>query len=173
MAANPFLDPSPLPFGYPDFSAIREEHFLPAFVEGMARQRAEVDAIAADPAPPTFENTIVALERSGDVLRRVSAVFFVLAASASTEGIRAVEAEVAPLLAAHADAIRLDPALFARIEAVAAEWGAGGVAAGGRRGRAGGGGGGGRGGGGWRGGWGWRRGWARRGGWGWRGGWRR
>ena len=84
----------------------------------MARQRAEVDAIAADPAPPTFENTLVALERSGDVLRRVSAVFFVLAASSSTEGIRAVEAEVAPLLAAHADAIRLDPALFARIDAV-------------------------------------------------------
>ena len=129
MAANPFLAPSPLPFGYPDFSAIREEHFLPAFVEGMARQRAEVDAIAADPAPPTFENTLVALERSGDVLRRVSAVFFVLAASSSTEGIRAVETEVAPLLAAHADAIRLDPALFARIEAVAAEWGVGGVAA--------------------------------------------
>jgi len=128
MAANPFLAPSPLPFGYPDFSAIREEHFLPAFVEGMARQRAEVDAIAADPAPPTFENTLVALERSGDVLRRVSAVFFVLAASSSTEGIRAVEAEVAPLLAAHADAIRLDPALFARIEAIAAEWGVGGVA---------------------------------------------
>jgi len=128
MAANPFLAPSPLPFGYPDFSAIREEHFLPAFVEGMARQRAEVDAIAADPAPPTFENTLVALERSGDVLRRVSAVFFVLAASASTEGIRAVEAEVAPLLAAHADAIRLDPALFARIEAIAAERGVGGVA---------------------------------------------
>ena len=127
MAANPFLAPSPLPFGYPDFSAIREEHFLPAFVEGMARQRAEVDAIAADPAPPTFENTLVALERSGDVLRRVSAVFFVLAASSSTEGIRAVEAEVAPLLAAHADAIRLDPALFARIEVIAAEWGVGGV----------------------------------------------
>jgi len=126
MAANPFLAPSPLPFGYPDFSAIHEEHLLPAFVEGMARQRAEVDAIAADPAPPTFENTLVALERSGDVLRRVSAVFFVLAASSSTEGIRAVEAEVAPLLAAHADAIRLDPALFARIEAIAAEWGVGG-----------------------------------------------
>ena len=118
MAANPFLAPSSLPFGYPDFTAIREEHFLPAFVEGMARQRAEVDAITADPAPPTFENTIVALERSGDVLRRVSAVFFVLASSCSTEGIRAVEAEVAPLLAAHADAILLDPALFARIEAV-------------------------------------------------------
>ena len=74
---TPSSRPAPCPFGYPDFAAIREEHFLPAFVEGMARQRAEVDAIAADPAPPTFENTLVALERSGDVLRRVSAVFFV------------------------------------------------------------------------------------------------
>jgi peptidyl-dipeptidase Dcp len=118
MADNPFLAPSPLPFGYPDFTAIREEHFLPAFIEGMARRRTEVDAITADPAPPTFENTIVAAERSGDVLRRVSAVFFVLASSCSTERIRSTEAEVAPLLAAHADAILLDPALFARIEAV-------------------------------------------------------
>src|SRR3954452_18225619 len=121
MADNPFLVPSPLPFGYPDFTAIREEHFLPAFIKGMARQRAEVDAITADPAPPTFENTIVAAERSGDVLRRVSAVFFVLASSCSTERIRSTEAEVAPLLAAHADAILLDPALFARIEAVATD----------------------------------------------------
>ena len=118
MAANPFFEPNLLPFGYPDFAAIREEHFLPAFIEGMARQRAEVDAIAADPAPPTFDNTIVALERSGDMLRRVSAVFFTLVSSCSTEGIREIEAEVAPLLAAHDDAITLDPALFARIEAV-------------------------------------------------------
>jgi peptidyl-dipeptidase Dcp len=87
----------------------------------MARRRAEVDAITANPEPPTFTNTIEALERSGDVLRRVSAVFFVLASSCSTEGIRAIEAEVAPLLAAHADAILLDPALFARIEAVATD----------------------------------------------------
>ncbi len=128
MAANPFLTPSPLPFGYPDFAAIRKEHFLPAFTEGMARQRAEVAAITGDPAPPTFENTIVALERSGDVLRRVSAVFSVLAASCSTDGIRGIEAEVAPRLAAHADAILLDPALFARIEAVAAGLGVGSAA---------------------------------------------
>jgi peptidyl-dipeptidase Dcp len=118
MAANPFLAPSPLPFGFPDFAAIREEHFRPALVEGMARQRAEVDAITADAAPATFDNTIVALERSGDVLRRASAVFFTLVSSCSTEGIREIEAEVAPLLAAHHDAITLDPALFARIEAI-------------------------------------------------------
>ena len=118
MAANPFFEPNLLPFGYPDFAAIREEHFLPALIEGMARQRAEVDAIIADPAPATFDNTIVALERSGDMLRRASAVFFTLVSSCSTEGIREIEAEVAPLLAAHHDAITLDPALFARIEAV-------------------------------------------------------
>jgi peptidyl-dipeptidase Dcp len=115
---NPFLAPSPLPFEFPDFDAIREEHYLPAFAEGMAQQRAEVDAITASAEAPTFENTIVALERSGAVLDRVSAVFFTLVSSASTEGIRAIEAEVAPQLAAHSDAITLDPALFARIEAI-------------------------------------------------------
>jgi peptidyl-dipeptidase Dcp len=118
VTANPFLAPSPLPFSFPDFDAIREEHFVPAFTVGMAEQRAEVDAITADPGPATFDNTLVALERSGAVLRRVSAVFFALAGSCSTPGIRAIEAEIAPRLAAHADAITLDPALFVRIEAL-------------------------------------------------------
>lgn len=118
MTADPFRAPSPLPHGYPELDAIREEHFLPAFEAGMAQQRAEVDAITADPAPPTFDNTVVALERSGAVLRRVSAVFSTLVGSCSTPGIRAIEAEVAPRLAAHADAITLDPALFARLEAI-------------------------------------------------------
>lgn len=112
---NPFLAPSPLPYAFPDFDAIREEHFAPAFEAGMAEQRAEVDAIIAT-QPVTFENTMVALERSGATLRRVSAVFFTLVSSASTEGIRAIEAEIAPLLAAHADTITLEPALFARLE---------------------------------------------------------
>jgi peptidyl-dipeptidase Dcp len=118
VTGNPFLAPSPLPFEYPDFDVIREEHFLPAFAAGMAEQRAEVEAITADPGPATFENTIVALERSGATLRRVSSVFFTLVASCSTPGIRAIEAEVAPRLAAHADAITLDPVLFTRIEAL-------------------------------------------------------
>ncbi|WP_214402014.1 M3 family metallopeptidase [Pseudonocardia lacus] len=118
VSTNPFLVPSPLPFGYPDFAAIREEHFAPAFEAGMAEQRAEVEAVTADPAAATFENTIVALERSGRTLQRVSAVFFTLVASCSTEGIRAIEAQMAPCLAAHRDAITLDPALFARIEAL-------------------------------------------------------
>ena len=113
---NPLLAPSTLPFGYPDFTVIREEHFLPAFTAAMAEQRAEVDAITA--APASFEGTVVALERSGATLRRVSAVFWTLVSSASTPRIRAVEAEVAPLLAAHTDAITLDPALFARLDAL-------------------------------------------------------
>jgi peptidyl-dipeptidase Dcp len=116
MSANPFLAPSPLPFEFPDFDAIREEHFAPAFTAGMEQQRAEVDGITAGPAAATFDNTIVALERSGAVLRRVSAVFFTLVGSCSTPGIRAIEVEIAPQLAAHSDAIMLDPALFARIE---------------------------------------------------------
>jgi peptidyl-dipeptidase Dcp len=115
---NPFLAPSPLPFAFPDFDAIREEHFLPAFVEGMAQQRAEVDAITAGQAPPSFENTIAALELSGATLNRVSEVFFTLVSSTSTPGVRAIEAEVAPQLAAHSDAITLDAALFARVEAI-------------------------------------------------------
>jgi peptidyl-dipeptidase Dcp len=118
VSTNPFLAPSPLPFEFPDFDAIREEHFLPAFTAGMAQQRAEVDEITADPGPATFDNTIAALERSGAVLRRVSAVFFTLVGSCSTPGIRTIEAEVAPQLAAHSDAIMLDPALFTRIEAL-------------------------------------------------------
>lgn len=118
VTGNPFLAPSSLPFEFPDFDAIREEHFLPAFTAGMAEQRAEVAAITADPGPATFENTIVALERSGATLGRVSRVFFTLVGSCSTPGIRGIEAEVAPQLAAHADAIMLDPALFTRIEAL-------------------------------------------------------
>ena len=106
---NPLLLPSPLEFGFPDFDAIREEHFTEAFKVAMAEQRAEVAAITALPGAPTFDDTVVALERSGATLRRVSAVFFVLVGSLSTPGIRETEAMVAPLLAAHADAITLDP----------------------------------------------------------------
>ena len=118
---NPLLAPSPLPYGFPDFTAIREEHFEEAFGVGMAEQCAEVAAIIASPGPPTFDDTVVALECSGATLRRVSAVFFTLVGSLSTPGIREIEARVAPRLAAHADAITLDPALFARLEALVAE----------------------------------------------------
>ena len=115
---NPFSRPSTLPFRLPPFAEITEEHNRPAFLEGMAEQRAEVAAIGANPEPPTFENTLLPLERSGQAFSRVAEVFFNLSSSHSSDFTNALEEELAPLLAAHADAIRLDPALFARIAAV-------------------------------------------------------
>jgi peptidyl-dipeptidase Dcp len=115
---NPLRDPSPLPFGLPPFGDITPEHSREALLAGMAEQRVEVAEIVGTPAPPTFQNTIVALERSGRLLSRAEAVFGNLTSSVSTPRLREIEREIAPLEAAHADALRLDPALFARIDAV-------------------------------------------------------
>ncbi|OUE21124.1 Peptidyl-dipeptidase dcp [Clavibacter michiganensis] len=115
---NPFLEPSPLPSGMPPFADIREEHFRPAFEAGIAEHLAEVRAIAESTEPPTFDNTLVALERSGRILDRVGHVFFTLTSADSSPFTRELEAEIAPELAAHEDAIRLDSALYARIRAV-------------------------------------------------------
>lgn len=115
---NPFFAESPLPHRLPDFAAVREEHFLEAFERGMAEQLAEIAAITSDPAAPDVANTIVPLERSGRILDRVATVFFTLASSDTTDGIQALEEQLAPRLAAHHDAIVLDPALFARIDAI-------------------------------------------------------
>ncbi|MGO4782518.1 M3 family metallopeptidase [Cryobacterium sp. W22_MBD10_FK3] len=114
-SSNPFLAPSTLPYQLPPFAAIRNEHFRPAFDAGMAEQLAEIAAITSDASEPTIENTLVALERSGQVLQRVATVFFALSSSDSTEFGTALEEELAPLLATHTDAIRLDPALYSRI----------------------------------------------------------
>lgn len=118
MAENPFFAPSSLPYELPPFDDIREEHYLPAFERGMAEQLAEVEAIANDPEPPTFENTIEALERSGRILDRTATAFFSVAASNSSDGIMAIEKEVSPQLTRHGDAIRLNRALWARIKQV-------------------------------------------------------
>jgi peptidyl-dipeptidase Dcp len=115
---SPFYAPSELPYQIPPFDRITVDHFLPAFERGMAEQRAEVAAIAADPRPPTFDNTLVALERSGRLLARVSAVFFNLTGADTSPRIQEIEAEVAPRLAAHHDAIYLDRDLFARVRAL-------------------------------------------------------
>ncbi|MFN8123238.1 MAG: M3 family metallopeptidase [Thermoleophilia bacterium] len=115
---TPFHAPWTLPHGLPPFAEIRAEHFRPAFRDAMAAHRAEVDAVAADPAPPTFANTVEALERSGRMLDRVASVFFNLTGSDTTPELDAFEAEVAPQLAAHRDAIVLDPALYARLREV-------------------------------------------------------
>ncbi|WP_323096530.1 M3 family metallopeptidase [Intrasporangium sp. YIM S08009] len=116
--ANPLLAPSTLPFSLPPFAQIRVEHYGPGFDAGMAQHRDEVEAIAGSVEPPTFENTVVALERSGRLLSRVSLAFFGTSSSLATDAMQALEEEYAPRLTAHGDAVRLDPRLFARIRAV-------------------------------------------------------
>ncbi|MER7003301.1 M3 family metallopeptidase [Dactylosporangium sp. NPDC000555] len=113
---NPFFVPSDLPYQLPPFDRIEVDHYLPAFERGMAEQRAEVAAISADPAPPTFDNTLVALERSGRVLQRVSAAFFTVTGADTTSRLQEIEAEVVPKLSAHGDAIMLDAGLYRRIK---------------------------------------------------------
>jgi peptidyl-dipeptidase Dcp len=117
-AENPFFAPSTLPYRLPPFAAISVEHYLPAFERGMAEQLAEIDAITASAEAPTFENTLVALERTGEVLERVGNVFFNRTASDTSDELQEIEAAVNPLLAAHRDAINLNAALFARIKAL-------------------------------------------------------
>ncbi|MFB9890731.1 M3 family metallopeptidase [Planobispora takensis] len=121
MADNPFFAASTLPYSLPPFAQIREEHYLPAFEHGMAEQLREVAEIAGNPEPATFANTIEALERSGRVLKRVATVFFSIASSDATDGIREIETEISPRLTKHNDAIHLDRALYARIKQVSAE----------------------------------------------------
>ncbi len=118
MTSNPFLTRSTSPAALPPFAEIRDEHYEPAFEHGMREQRATVDRIVADPAPPTFANTLEALELSGPVLERVAAAFFTLASAHATAFVRELEERIAPRLAAHSDAIRLSAPLFARVDAV-------------------------------------------------------
>lgn len=116
--ANPLLQPWTAPFEVPPFPAIRPEHFRPAIEAGIAAQRQNVAAIAANPAPPTFANTIAAMEDAGELLSRVTSVFFTLQGAETNEALQKVNREVAPLLSAVRDEIRMDAALFARVKAV-------------------------------------------------------
>ena len=115
---NPFFHISALPFQAPDFDAIRVSDFEPAFQAGMEQQLSEVDSIANESAEPTFDNTIVAMERSGQLLNRVSSVFFGLAQANTSDTIQAIQTEEAPRLAAHSDSIHLNSKLFQRIEKI-------------------------------------------------------
>jgi peptidyl-dipeptidase Dcp len=117
-ANNPFAAPSTLPYGMPDFKRIKDGDFLPAFEAGMAEQLTEIKAITDNAAPPNFENTSLAWERSGALLTRVRETFTNLNASNSDDALDKLDAEIQPRLAAHKDAVNLDPALFARIDAL-------------------------------------------------------
>ena len=113
-AENPFAQRSTLEYELPPFAAIRDEHYLPAFYEGCRQQLDEIQAIL-DSGEATFENTIVAMERSGKLLERVLLVFFNKSSSDTSPELDKIEAELAPKLAAHSDAIQLNPELYARI----------------------------------------------------------
>ena len=113
---NPFFAPSELQFGYPRFDLIKNEHYEPAMVQGMVEQRAEIDAIASNPDAPTFDNTLAAMERSGQLLDRSARVFFGLSSAHTNDEIEAIQVRISPQFAEHQDAILLNQALFARVQ---------------------------------------------------------
>lgn len=117
-ADNPFFHVSALPFQAPDFNAITDADYLPAFEEGMRQHLAEIGKITANPEPASFDNTLLPLEKSGAVLDRVMRVFFSVVQADTNPERQKIQEDVTPKLAAHSDAIYLDDALFARIKAV-------------------------------------------------------
>src|ERR1700723_568345 len=118
MADNPFRQPSTLPYRLPPFDKIGDADYVPAFEAGMREQREEVALIARNPRPADFENTIVALERTGQLLDRVNTVFSNLNGSNTNPELDKIDTEITPKLTAHEDAILLDPALFARVDSL-------------------------------------------------------
>jgi len=116
--ANPFFAESPLPLHFPQFDRIKDSDFAPAFDAGMAQQLKEVEAIANNKAKPTFDNTIIALEKSGDILDRATTVFFSLVGADTNDTRKKLQADYSAKFAAHSDAIALNGKLFARIQAL-------------------------------------------------------
>ncbi|MDB5417845.1 MAG: Peptidyl-dipeptidase Dcp [Phenylobacterium sp.] len=117
-AGSVFAKPSPLFLHAPQFDKIKDSDFAPAIYAAMAQQRAEIEKIANNPAPATFDNTIVAMERSGQMLDRVLSVFSALTGANTNDTLDKIDTETSPKLAAHHDAIFLNPKLFARVQAV-------------------------------------------------------
>ncbi|WP_229518554.1 M3 family metallopeptidase [Massilia sp. PAMC28688] len=117
-ASNPLAAASTLPFQYPMFDKIKDSHYQPAFAAGMREQLAEVAAIAGSKDAPTFDNTIVAMEKSGQLLSRVSTIFSALQGANTNDKLDAIDREMAPRLAAHDDAIFLNDKLFQRVKAL-------------------------------------------------------
>jgi len=115
LAGNPLATASSLPFHYPAFDKIKDEHFIPAFNEGMRQQLKEIEAIANNKAAPSFDNTIVAMEKTGALLTRVQTVFSNLQGANTNDKLDAIDREMSPKLAAHNDAIYLNPKLWARV----------------------------------------------------------
>jgi len=117
-ADNPFFQEWTTPFGVPPFDLIKEAHYLPAFQEGMDRQKKEIEAITSSTEPPTFANTVEAFEHSGALLNKVGFVFFALTESNASPELLKIAAEMAPVLSRHSDDIALNPKIFERVKAV-------------------------------------------------------
>ena len=116
LASNPFMHASTLPFQAPDFTKINDSDFAPAFDEGIKRNLAEIEKIADNPEAPTFENTLVALEKSGELLRRVNGVFNMLSGANTDSVLQKLSEDIAPKLAALQDAVYLNNKLYKRID---------------------------------------------------------
>jgi peptidyl-dipeptidase Dcp len=115
---NPLLVEFNTPFNVPPFDQIKPEHFEPAFIEAMKQQKLEIEAILSNNEEPTFENTILELEYSGSILRRVSSIFYPLNSALISPQMQAISQVIAPLISGHNDDINLNPSLFAKVKAV-------------------------------------------------------
>ncbi len=115
---NPFFVESPLYMHYPQFDKIKNEHYLPAFERGMEEQLAEIDAITNQAEAPTFDNTLIPMEESGQLLNRAARVFFAMTSANTNDELESIRSEMAPKFSAHNDKIRLNAELFARIQAL-------------------------------------------------------
>src|SRR4051812_18221614 len=115
---NPFFEDWTAPYGAPPLDRINAEHFAPAYDRALAEHTAEIAAIAGNPEPASFDNVVLALEKSARLLTRVEGVFYNLTSAATNEALQAIELEMAPRLSAHWSAISMHPVLFARLDAV-------------------------------------------------------
>jgi peptidyl-dipeptidase Dcp len=115
-AENPFFGEYKTPYGAPPFDQIKAEHYMPAFLEGIRQQKLEIDRIANNKSAPTFENTLVALDQSGELLRKVSLVFFSLTEAETNDVLNDIAEKVTPILSDHNDNLYLDAKLFQRIK---------------------------------------------------------
>ncbi len=115
-SSNPFLSEWDTPYGIPDFTKVQEKHYIPAIEYGIEQQQAEIDAIVADQNAPTYENVVVAYERSGSVLDRVSNILFNVSESDATESLQKIVEQALPLLSVHSDNIFMNPGFFAKVE---------------------------------------------------------
>ena len=118
LSQNPFMQEWDTPYGVPPFNKIDTADYIPAFEEGMRQQMEEINAIINNEEEPTFENTVLALENSGQLLNRVSAVFFNLAECLNNDRMEAIAEEIYPKLSVHSDSINMNPQLFAKIKTV-------------------------------------------------------